>query len=111
MKYRNQKTVINGIQFDSKLEAKRYQELKLLEAAGKIYRLTLQPEFELIPKFTKGGKTYRRTVYKADFSYIEVDSGKCIVEDTKGFITPLYALKRKLFEYRYQDMTIKEIKK
>lgn len=110
-KYRNKKVTVDGIVFDSKLEAKRYQELKLLERSGEISDLTLQPEFELIPKFRKNGKTYRKTVYKADFSYFDKRYGKLIVEDTKGFITPVYALKKKLFEYRYKDIEITEVKK
>ena len=48
-KYGNRKAVIDGITFDSKKEAQRYTELKLLEKAGKITGLQLQREFELIP--------------------------------------------------------------
>ena len=111
MKYHNKETVVDGITFDSRLEAARYRELKLMERAGAIQALTLQPEFELQPPFKKNGKTYRRIVYKADFSYYSVKEGKVIVEDTKGYVTKEYALKKKLFEYRYPELTIKEVKK
>ena len=111
MKYHNRKIIVDGIKFDSRLEARRYQELKTLERAGVIQALTLQPEFELQPAFKKNGKTYRRIAYKADFSYFSVKEGKVIIEDTKGFVTKEYALKKKLFEYRYPDLTIKEVKK
>ena len=80
-KYHNTKTVADGIKFDSKLEAERYEQLKILERAGVIRDLKLQPEYELLPSFRKNGKTWRRTVYKADFSYILAENNKTIIED------------------------------
>ena len=109
-KYRNTKTVIDGIKFDSKLEAERYAQLKILERAGVIRDLELQPEYELIPSFRKNGKTWRRTVYKADFRYILAEDDRIIIEDVKGstaVITDVFRLKQKLFEYRYPELTIK----
>lgn len=111
MKYHNRKTIVDGIKFDSRLEARRYQELRLLERAGQITDLKLQPEYELQPAFKKNGKAYRRIAYKADFSYFSVMEGKVIVEDTKGYVTKEYSLKKKLFEYHYPDLTILEVKK
>ena len=111
MKYKNKKTIVDDIQFDSKLEAKRYNELKLLEKSGKIKELQLQPSFELIPSFKKNGKTFRKAIYKADFSYIDTETGETIIEDTKGYVTELYKLKKKIFEYKFQNLTIREIKK
>ena len=108
-KYHSKKTVIDGINFDSKKEAMRYQELKLLERAGKIRDLKLQPEYELIPKFKKNNKTYRKTIYKADFSYFDIEGNKYIIEDVKGFKTDVYKLKKKLFEYTYTDLEINEV--
>lgn len=109
MKYHSKKTIVDGIEFDSKKEAARYQELKLLERAGKISDLELQQEYELIPKFKKNNKTYRKTIYRADFSYFDIEANKYIVEDVKGFKTDVYKLKKKLFEYRYTDLEIKEV--
>jgi hypothetical protein len=111
MKYYNKKTVVDGITFDSKLEAKRYTELKLLEKAGEIKNLVLQPEYELIPKFKKNNKTYRKTTYKADFSYFDNKLNKIVVEDTKGFKTEVYKLRKKMFEYKYGELEIKEVNK
>lgn len=108
-KYRAKRVEVGGIMFDSKLEARRYQELKALEESGEISYLTLQPEFELIPRFKKNGKTYRKAVYRADFSYHELGSNKTIVEDCKGFKTDVYKLKKKLFEYRYPELEIVEV--
>lgn len=111
-KYHNTKTVADGIKFDSKLEAERYAQLKILERAGVIRDLELQPEYELIPSFKKNGKTWRKTVYKADFRYILADCDKIIIEDVKGstaVITDVFRLKQKLFEYRYPKLTIKII--
>ena len=111
MKYRNKKTIIDGITFDSKLEAKRYIQLKTLENANKIKNLELQPKFELQPSFKKNGKTYRNIVYKADFKYFDNELGKLVVEDTKGFKTKDYMLKKKMFEYKYQDLEINEVQR
>ena len=109
-KYHNKKVKIDNITFDSKLEAKRYQELKLLESKGLIKDLKVHPSYELIPTFKKNDKTYKKTYYKADFSYYDNELGKTIIEDTKGFKTDVYTLKKKLFEYQYKDLTIREIK-
>ena len=118
-KYHNTKTVADGIKFDSKLEAERYAQLKMMERAGVIRDLELQPSFELLPSFRKNGKTWRRTVYKADFRYILAEDDSYIIEDVKGsttVITGVFRLKQKLFEYKYPDYTIsivtsKDIKK
>ena len=109
-KYHNKKTFIDGIKFDSKLEAERYAQLKMMERAGIIRNLELQPEYELIPSFKKDGKTWRKTVYKADFRYILCEDDKTIIEDVKGstaVITDVFRLKQKLFEYKYPELTIK----
>lgn len=118
-KYHNKKTFIDGIKFDSKLEAERFAQLKMMECAGVIRDLELQPEYELLPSFRKNGKTWRRTVYKADFKYILCEDDITIIEDVKGstaVITDVFRLKQKLFEYKYPDYTIsivtsKDIKK
>ena len=108
MKYGNEKTMVNGILFDSKLEANRYWELSILQRAGKIKNLKLQPEYELQPAFRKNGKAFKRISYIADFEYQQ--DGKTIVEDTKGFRTEVFRLKEKLFEYKYPNLEIKEIR-
>lgn len=108
-KYHNTKTVADGIKFDSKLEAERYAQLKILERAGVINGLELQPSFELLPSFRKNGKTWRKTVYKADFRYILCKDNRIIIEDVKGstaVITDVFRLKQKLFEYKYPEYTI-----
>ena len=109
-KYHNKKNVADGIKFDSRIEAERYAQLKMMERAGVIRDLELQPEYELIPSFRKDGKTWRRTVYKADFRYILAEGDRIIIEDVKGstaVITDVFGLKQKLFEYRYPELTIK----
>lgn len=108
MKYKNRKTEVNGIIFHSKKEARRYQELLLLEKAGAIQELKLQEKFVLIPSQRgKDGKVIERECsYIADFSYKE--NGKYIVEDTKGFRTKDYIIKRKLMLNIY-GIQIKEL--
>ncbi len=91
-KYRNQKTVLDGITFASKAEAKRYQELKLLEKAGKISALERQLRWPL----TINGKIIAH--YACDFTYWDHDIGKRVVEDVKGVETEAFKLKAKMFE-------------
>lgn len=117
-KYRNQKNEVDGIVFDSKKEAKRFQELRLLEKAGAIQNLKTQVEFELIPAqrgpdtigkrggVKKGKLIERKCSYRADFVYQE--NGKTVVEDTKGMRTKDYIIKRKLLLYVH-GIRIKEV--
>lgn len=107
-KYRNKKVQIDMYVFDSIAESKRYKELVLLERAGKITELQLQPKFLLQESFRKNGKTFRKIEYIADFQYEE--NGKIIVEDVKGKETEVFKLKRKLFEKKYPALELKIIK-
>jgi hypothetical protein len=109
MKYHSRKAIVDGIKFDSLKEAKRYNELKILEKANEITELRLQVKFELQPSFKKEGKTYRKIEYIADFTYYDNRLNKYIVEDTKGYKTEVYKIKKKLFEYKYPHLTIKEL--
>ena len=109
MKYYNKKVIVDGIKFDSKKEAKRYQELLLMQKYGYIKDLQLQVKYELQPSFKKNNKTYRKIEYIADFVYFDIKLDKCIVEDTKGFKTDIYMLKKKIFEYKYPDLSINEL--
>jgi len=109
-KYHARKTTIDGITFDSKAEATRYAELKLLERAGEISSLVLQPEFELIPAYTKNGRKIRAVKYRADFMYTD-RNGNTVIEDVKGVRTKEFALKKKIFEWKYQNLTITEVKR
>ena len=107
-KYNNKKTQVDMYVFDSIAESKRYKELALLEKAGKITGLELQPRFLLQEAFRRNGKTYRKIEYIADFQYIE--NGQVIVEDVKGKETEVFKLKRKLFEKKYTELELKLIK-
>lgn len=95
-KYGNRKVTIDNITFDSKKEAKRYQELKLMEKTGLITNLALQPKFLLQDKFKHNNKTYRKIEYIADFSYVRVEDDVLVIEDTKGFKTYDFKIKEKL---------------
>ena len=107
-KYNAKKIVIDGIEFDSKKEGKRYQELKMLEKAGKIKDLQLQPVFLLQEGFYYQGKAIRQITYRADFEYVD-EKGNRVVEDVKGFKTDVYKLKKKLFLKKNPDVIFKEI--
>ena len=127
MKYHSKKTVIDGITFDSKKEAERYSELKLLERCGAISNLELQKVYELIPAqyelYERYGKNGNRLkdgkkciekscVYKADFVYIDNETGQQVVEDVKGYkggqAYSLFTIKRKLMLERY-GIKVKEV--
>lgn len=119
-KYRNRKVEVDGIVFDSKKEAKRYQELLMLEKAGVIQNIRRQQKFVLIPAqystedFTKTGKAKcieRECTYLADFVY-EDSKGRTCVEDVKGYKRSMgysyFAIKRKLMLYVH-GIRVKEI--
>lgn len=108
MKYGNKKIVYNGETFDSKKEYNRWLELKLLERSGKITDLKRQVKYVLIPAQRepdiigkRGGRKPGKLIenecaYIADFVYWDNELDKQVVEDTKGFRTKDYIIKRKL---------------
>ena len=108
-KYGAKKTSIDGIKFDSQKEANRYLDLLVLQKTGLIQDLHRQVRFELQPSYKKNGKTVRPIYYVADFVYYDTFKGQKIVEDTKGYRTEIYKLKKKLFEYKYPELEIKEV--
>ena len=111
-KYYNKKTkASDGTIFDSGKEARRWEQLLLLQKAGKITSLQRQVPYELIPnqyetyeRYSKKGERLkdgtklveRKVEYVADFVYTDAETGETIVEDTKGVKTKDYIIKRKL---------------
>lgn len=124
MKYYNVKTrSSDGIIHDSMKEARRWEHLLLLQRAGKIKDLDRQVKYELIPaqyesyerynekgKRLKDGKKQleKSCDYVADFVYTDTETGNKVVEDTKGFRTKDYIIKRKLMLWRH-GICIKEV--
>lgn len=109
-KYGNKKTITDGITFASKKEAKRYNELRILKLAGYITDLETQKRFILQEKYTNNkGEHIRAIEYIADFYYYDREKNTWIAEDTKGFRTDVYKIKKKLFEYKYPEITFIEI--
>ena len=102
-KYGNTKVNVDGVPFDSKREAARWKELRLMERAGEITALRRQVRFELIPK--QDGE--RAVSYVADFVYRD-KGGNEIVEDAKGARTREYIIKRKLMLWRH-GIRIREV--
>lgn len=119
-KYGARQVTKNGMVFDSKREARRDTELRLLQSAGEIKELKRQVKFALIPAQREPdktgprggiirGKVIERAVdYIADFVYIDAKTGETIVEDTKGMRTKDYIIKRKLMLYVH-GIRIREI--
>ena len=107
-KYNARKTVINGVQYDSRREALIYQNLLNLQNKGIIAHLERQKRFELIPKT----KTERAAYYVADYFFQEVATGQWVVADCKSPITkklPAYVLKRKIMKIRYPEYEFREM--
>jgi hypothetical protein len=102
------KTVVDGITFDSRREARRYSELKLLERAHEIEALELQPRFPLgtvddpVKIRSAGYPNGRRCSYKADFRYFDNATGAVVVEDSKGHDTDIARLRRAFVEWQYK---------
>lgn len=107
-KYNNRKTTMDGIEFDSAKEANYYLVLKSDKKAGRIKDFELQPKFILQEGFKKGGVRFKPITYTADFKIIYNDDSVEVI-DTKGVITKEFAIKRKLFEAKYLDLTLKII--
>lgn len=110
-KYGNKKVELHGKLFDSQKECDRFMELDVMRRCNQISNLELQPKFELIPAQyaeVNGKKKCieRACSYIADFSYIRF--GERIVEDTKGFLTKEYRIKRKLMLHVH-GIQIKEV--
>lgn len=98
-KYGNEPTTVDGIHFDSKREAERWQELQSLERAGVIQALDRQINFALNVT-SPAGAVVRVADYRADFVFVE--NGKLCVEECKGYRhNPVWLLKRKMFEAQY----------
>lgn len=105
-KYRNKKVEYKGIRFDSKKEYIRYLVLEDMQRKGEISGLQVQVPFVLVPPFHLNNIKYKGIRYIADFVYKK--DGKVIVEDTKGYRTDVYKIKRKLMAYMHK-IEIKEI--
>lgn len=102
-KFKNIRTEKNGQTFDSKWEAERFEQLRLMEAAGEIVELRAQVPFPLMVGDTLIG------AYVADAVYLTAD-GRKVVEDAKGCKTPLYRWKAKHFRIQY-GFPITEVRK
>lgn len=119
-KYRNKKTVIDGITFDSKHEAERYIVLKAMQKRGEISDLVLQKKFVVIRsqrapdtvdargRKVKGKVIEKEASYYADFVYYDNSKEEFVVEDAKGVKTEAYKLKKKLMLLNY-GIKIKEV--
>lgn len=108
-KYGNTPTTVDGIRFASKKEAQAYQRLKLMEQAGQIETLTLQPRFVLQDAYvTPNGEKLRVVVYVADFMWVDRRTGRTHVLDAKGMKTQVYRIKEKLFRAKYPQYIFEE---
>lgn len=111
-KFNAKAVTIDGHRFDSIAESARYGELRMLEKAGRIWDLELQPKFPLCVPSTSGylaraatavveGGQFRIGEYRADFKYQDGRTVPCVVEDVKGVKTAIYRWKKKHVEAQY----------
>lgn len=110
-KYHNEPTEARGILFDSKKEARRYEELIVMLHAGEIEDLRLQQDFTLQEAYTTiDGRRIRAIRYCADFAYRKTGDGERIVEDVKSRATKTksYVIKAKMMQERF-GVAIKEV--
>lgn len=114
-KYGAKKMLVDGIRFDSKREAARYQFLKARQDAGEISNLELQPAFKLkcgerpILLKSKGYPNGRQATYFADFAYWCPVEEKRVIEDSKGMKTDIYKLKKAIVEAQFPGVKIIEV--
>ena len=111
-KYHAQMCTVDGIRFDSKKEARRYGELKILEAAGEIAALELQPEFPItvVELWRDEARQVACGRFRADFRYVETATGEVVIEDAKSepTRTTAYRLRKRLVE-AIHGVTIREV--
>lgn len=108
LKYGNAITEVDGIRFDSRKEAKYYEDLLWQQRTGAVKSIELQPEFVLQPAYEVAGRKIRPIIYKADFKVTEAD-GHVYYVDTKGMKTPVYLLKKKMLLYKFPDIDFREV--
>lgn len=108
---RSKKTVIDGIEFDSKTEAEYYEYLRERMKKGEIFGLRIHPVFALQLACERHGKKYRGIDYIADFSYFEHGRNGAVVVDVKGFAMEDAKLKRKMFVNKYPSYKLLWISK
>src|SRR4051794_34090994 len=96
-KYHARATIVDGVRFASQKEAARYGDLCLRERAGEITDLIVHPTWELIVTGARIG------TYTADFSYLDLATGRRVVEDVKSVPTrtEAYRLRVKLLRALY----------
>ena len=105
-KYKNKKTTVDGIKFDSEMESHYYIYLKQLKEMGEVVDFVLQPTYLLQEGFNLNGKRIRPITYKADFKVIYKDGHEEVI-DVKGKLTEEFKIKRKMLLYRYRDINFK----
>ena len=108
-KYKNKKTMVDGIKFDSEMESHYYIYLKQLKEIGEVVDFVLQPTYLLQEGFDLNGKRIRPITYKADFKVIYKDGHEEVI-DVKGKLTEEFKIKRKMLLYKYRDINFKCVK-
>ena len=111
-KFQSVECIVDGIRFQSRLEARRYTQLKQMEKEGVIRNLVLQPRFLIQEKFKDPytGKIYQPIHYIGDFLYV-ADGCQQVVEEIKGFATEVFRLKFKLVIHKYPEIKFVLLKK
>lgn len=108
-KYKNKKTIVDGISFDSILESRYYDVLYKSKELGHIKDFELQPIFILQDKFKRDGKAIRAIKYKADFKIINHDGSYEIIDikGSKEMLKSDFKIKWKMLQYKFPEVNCK----
>ena len=109
-KFGAKKVYIDGIKFDSEMEAKYYQLLKEREANRWAFNIKVHPRYVLQEAFDKNEKHYNEIAYEADFEFNTICPYKVHIVDVKGFPTDEFQILRKLFEFKYPQYDLEVLK-
>lgn len=104
-KFGSKKCIINDIKFDSMLEGRFFLHLLTMQQQNNISCIVTHPKYQLQKSFKKYDKTIRAIDYFADFE-VEFCDGTKVIYDTKGRETADFKIKRKMFDYKYPDLTL-----
>jgi hypothetical protein len=109
MRYSHNQVMVDNYLFDSEQEADYYRLLKLKVANKEIFSLKVHPEYVLIEPFIYEGRQIKATVYTPDFSYSDLtqyNTQEDVAIEVKGFPTPDFELRAKLFKSKYPNVRL-----
>lgn len=103
----NIRKMVDGISFQSSIEATVYQILKLWKNAGQIRDLRMQPTFTLQERFKdESGRTVNAIHYSADFRFYDEKERRVRFVDAKGHVTQAFLRSMKMMKDKHPDVEV-----